>query len=186
MPAVLPTVHYDWSSVGRVHSLDFFEELKHANRGQGYAKIRPTGEMQLSDQPWSSAAISSMLQNHTSLHSKHVYIAQQFIQHSSLMAWLIPKESKIFLVTKLQTSQEIQCTSISVQYTEHLFTVAVMFLREMTTHVLHTELPDCVVHQHCDILQCHPHTAVDPAALLRPVLITLFLHFTQILNQILD
>jgi len=61
--------------MGRVDSLDFLEKLKHANRGKGYAKIRPAGEMQLSDQPWRSAAISSMLQNHTSLHkSKNISI----------------------------------------------------------------------------------------------------------------
>lgn len=41
--------------------------------------------------------------------------------------------------------------------------------------MLYTELADRVVHQDCDIFHCHPHTAVDPAALLGPVLITLFL-----------
>lgn len=64
-----------------------------------------------------------------------------------------------------------------IYYAEHLITDVVMCLREITTHMLHTELPDCVVHQHRDIFHCHPHTAVDPAALLRPVLIALFLHF---------
>ncbi len=66
---------------------------------------------------------------------------------------------------------------MSVYYAEHLNTDDVMCLREMTTHMLHTELPDCVVHQHRDIFHSHPHTAVDPAALLRPVLIALLLHF---------
>lgn len=43
------------------------------------------------------------------------------------------------------------------------------------TYILHTELSDSVVHQHCYILHRHPHTSVQPAALLWPILTAFFL-----------
>lgn len=98
----------------------------------------------------------------------------------SVVALLIPQECKIFWTTKWHVKGIcVLVYEYSIQSIWTMMLDAVVFLREMVTHMLHTELPDCVVHQHCDIFHCHPHTAIDPAALLRPVLIAFFLHFTH-------
>ncbi|TRY59653.1 hypothetical protein DNTS_027396, partial [Danionella cerebrum] len=41
---------------------------------------------------------------------------------------------------------------------------------QFATHMLHKELSDGVVHQNCDVFHSHSDTAIDPAALLWPIL----------------
>lgn len=57
----------------------------------------------------------------------------------------------------------------------HCMHKSVFLICSSETYVLHAELSDGVVHQHCYILHTHPHTSVQPAALLWPVLTAFFL-----------
>lgn len=49
---------------------------------------------------------------------------------------------------------------------------------QLCPHRLHAELADGVVHEHDAILHRHTDIPVGPAALVRPVLVTLLLHKT--------
>lgn len=47
----LPTVDHNGPGILGVAGLDFLEELKHANRGEGHPKVWPAGKVKLGDKP---------------------------------------------------------------------------------------------------------------------------------------
>ncbi|TNN73900.1 hypothetical protein EYF80_015917 [Liparis tanakae] len=64
------SVDHDRPGEGWIDHLDFFEELEHADGGEGNSKVRPAGEVQLGDQPGSLSSIAGLLRRDTNAGGK--------------------------------------------------------------------------------------------------------------------
>lgn len=90
-------MNHNWSSVGRIQGFDFFQEFQHANRCERHPKIRPAGEVELCDEPWSFASLME-LQEHPDSESDISFFMQRLMNKlpwlfmasfpATLRAWL--------------------------------------------------------------------------------------------------
>lgn len=70
--------------MGRIQGFDFFQEFQHANRCERHPKIRPAGEVELCDQPWSFASLVE-LQEQPDSEFDISFLMQRFINK---LPWL--------------------------------------------------------------------------------------------------
>lgn len=153
--------------------LHFFEELEHANRGEGHPEIWPAGEVELGHKPL------RLLPGHVS-----------HLRHNQTRSKTRPQrtDSSRFHIQVTENCQRIQSDLLFLQVVSATCSLAfdsfganrrVNKTVQLGDYLLDAELADGVVHQNHCVLYRHADVPVCPAALVRPVLGTFALQHKE-------